>query len=802
MFKLGFVLQVGRGAHDRPGMEDRAIRGTQRQKFYGRDKEMMNIRWKVFGAVRFLLLAWAVLIAGCGGGVGKERTPSVPMTSTAQKKTQPVVIAPGQPEKETVVDDKGKVELVPTPSGYATRRLDETGETTSPKHLAKDAGSGTDGLSAEQEPSSVSSSRKAAKGPAMGSPLPPKGEGVADADQKIVLNFDDADLYEVIKTIAELLKINYIVDPGIKGRVTIQTAGGFRKKDLFPVFFQILEANNLTAFQEGSLYKIVPMKDASRMPIRSRTTADSRDLPISERVMIQIIPLRYISSQEITKLLTPFVSEGGVIVSDKGSNTLVVVDKGANIMKILRLVAAFDVNVFDRVHYRFYRLRYLDAEEVAKLLADFVAVSGDPTAPVKFVAVTRLNSLLAMSTHAKIFEKLDDIVRQIDVVTDEAEPRIHVYFVKNGEAKDLAELLGEVFLKKQEKTQKKETSKRSSSTGIAGNPFSQSRIAEKKAEEKAKAEAREQPAASKQPGAEVAEEGTGTVRSEIKITPDEIRNALIIEATPPDYRIVEDILKQLDVLPRQVLIEATIAEITHESGRELGMEWALGKGAAAGTASFLAQIGSAGLTYSIGVTDKWYAELTALASKGLVNVISSPHVLASDNKEAKIDVSREIPVASGTTTIASSTVVGETTIEYRDTGVILSVTPHINDRGLVTMDISEEVSDLDKDVNVAGENYPSFYKRTVTTTLTVKHGQTIAIGGLIKDKEIENISGVPCLIDIPVVRYLFGHDSKETEKVELIVLLTPRVVANLDDVDAVTEEFKQKVRNVIKRFYK
>ena len=290
--------------------------------------------------------------------------------------------------------------------------------------------------------------------------------------------------------------------------------------------------------------------------------------------------------------------------------------------------------------------------------------------------------------------------------------------------------------------------------------------------------------------------------AEIKITSDEIRNALIIEAIPSDYRIIEDILRRIDVLPRQVLIEATIAEVTHDSSIELGMEWALGKGAAAGgTGSFLATIGSAGLKYSIGVTDKWYAELNALATKGLVNIISSPHVLASDNQEAKIDVSREIPVASGQTTVSANTTLSETTIEYRDTGVILSVIPHINERGLVTMDISQEVSDLDADVNVANKNYPSFFKRTVKTTLTVKHGQTIVIGGLIRDKEEEDISGVPCLIDIPVVRYMFGYETKKTEKIELIVLITPRVVANLDDVDAVTQEFKQKVRNVVNRFF-
>ena len=173
-----------------------------------------------------------------------------------------------------------------------------------------------------------------------------------------------------------------------------------------------------------------------------------------------------------------------------------------------------------------------------------------------------------------------------------------------------------------------------------------------------------------------------------------------------------------------------------------------------------------------------------------------------DNIEARIDVSREIPIASAEMTYASATAVTTTSIQYRDAGVILVVTPHINDRGLVTMDVSQEVSELSENVKVAGQDYPSFFKRSISTSLTVAHGQSIAIGGLIKDKEDEGIGGVPCLIDIPVVRYFFGTWSKTVRKTELIVLITPRVIVNLDDVNAVTDEFKQKVKNVINRFYK
>jgi len=499
-------------------------------------------------------------------------------------------------------------------------------------------------------------------------------------------------------------------------------------------------------------------------------------------------------------LLTPFISSGGTIVSDIASNTLLVVDKGINVLKILRLVGTFDVNVFDKVKYRFYRLKHLDAEEVVAFLSDFTSYyEKTPNVFVKFIGLSRMNTLLVVSTSPHVFEKVEEILHRVDVSAEGSQPKIHVYFVKNGKAKGLASLLGKVFKTKASSVGK--AGKAGGSATISGNPFSAARVKEKKV---AKAvTAKDKGTSGKSSSAEKGESsGSGTLMGEISITSDEIRNALIIEATPSDYRLIEDILRRIDVLPRQVLIEATIAEVTHESGTELGVDWAFGKGAAGqGTGSFLATIGKAGLKYSIGVTDKWYAELNALAKKGFVNVISSPHVLASDNQEAKIDVSREIPVASGSTTVSSGTTLSETTIEYRDTGVILAVTPHINDRGLVTMDISQEVSDLDADVNVANKNYPSFFKRTVKTTLTVKHGQTIVIGGLIKDKETEDISGMPCLIDVPVARYLFGQEKKTTEKIELIVLITPRVVANLDDVDAATQEFKQKVKNVMKRFY-
>ena len=292
--------------------------------------------------------------------------------------------------------------------------------------------------------------------------------------------------------------------------------------------------------------------------------------------------------------------------------------------------------------------------------------------------------------------------------------------------------------------------------------------------------------------------GSGTLKGEINITADKIRNALIINAVPADYRVIENILRQIDVLPRQVLIEVTIAEISLDESTELGIEWTYLKGPGGlGTSLLGASLGSSGFAYTIGRTERWTSALAFLASEDKVNILSSPSVLASDNKEAKIDISTEVPVASAEYQYTSGEEpVLETTIEYRDTGVLLSVTPHINECGLVTMDINQEVSEQSQYVGVGGKEYPSFYKRSVNTTLTVKHAQTIVIGGLIRKTKSEGAAGAPWLSKIPIIRYLFGKETKSVSKTELIILITPHVIVSLNDVDAVTEEFKKKVGSI------
>ena len=487
----------------------------------------------------------------------------------------------------------------------------------------------------------------------------------------------------------------------------------------------------------------------------------------------------------MTKLLTPFVSKTGAIISDANSNTLLVVDKGINILKALKLVDVFDISLLEKVNHRFYFFENIDVEDAAKILREIS--SSYPIGrkdSLKLIAISRLNAVLAISPQAELLEKLDVFVGQLDIPSEDVEPRIYVYSVKNGEASQLGSLLNTIFGKAGEKT-----SKITRKDSVPPNPLA---VGSREKQPKRV----EQSVVVKEV---IAGNVSGSVRGEIKITPDEVRNALIIEATPRDYKIVSGILERLDVLPRQVLIEATVAEITLGKDLEMGVEWTFKNEPWTKTGLLSATMGAAGLHYAIGLTDKWQAALSALEQDNRVNILSSPHVLASDNKEAKIAISTEIPIATTEYTVTTGTEpILETSIQYRDTGVILTVTPHINESGLVTMDINQEVSEQSTNVSVAGKDYPSFYKRSVSTTLTVKHGQTIVIGGLIKETESDSMAGVPCLIGIPFIRYLFGKDKQGTSKTEMIVMITPRVIVNLEDVDAVTKEFKEKVSKVKK----
>jgi len=608
---------------------------------------------------------------------------------------------------------------------------------------------------------------------------------------KLIFNFDNAELSEVIRTLADLLHINYMLDKGVNGKVTIHTAGELSREDLFPVFYQVLEINGVTAVKDKNIYKIVPIKDVSRMQIMSRTE-QTGSIPAGERMIIQVIPLEFVSAQEISKVLTPFISQDGTIVSQDNRNLLVIVDKSDNISKVLRLVKVFDTDVFERVNHRFFPLSYSDAETIVDIMDKLFTAYGDAVkADVNFIPITRLNTLLVVSSNPKTFDAVENFIRQYDVPSQSTEPGIYVYPLKNGRAEDISGILSKVFTGKKDTLDKKKADKAT----VYRNPLDEGALKEKKKEQSTRQE--NVSTAPLPMGTDIAFE-SGTLRGEINITTDESRNSLIIEATPADYQIIKNLLTQLDVMPRQVLIEVTFAEITLDDSTAMGVEWSYSKGDANLSTSLLkATMGNSGLNFSIGNPDRWTAALSALSTENKVNILSNPSIMASNSMPANIDISQEIPVASSQYQYTTGdNPLLETNIEYRDTGIMLSVTPNINEHGLVTMDIDQEISEQASNVSVGGQDYPSFFKRSTKTTLTVQSGQTIVIGGLIRETNSDGVSGTPWFTNIPILSFLFGKTSDSTSKTELIIFISPYVIATADDVDAVTQEFSNRLKSL------
>jgi len=694
--------------------------------------------------------------------------------------------------EKTYVDQKGTFEITATPFGYVKRDI---------KRAEKDLSAPVPGqrepavplIPVVVTPAAPPAPRADTAGLAPGPSEKLAEKKAPENTGQISFDFDDADLYAVIRTFADLLKINYIIDPSVSGKVTIHTAGLLKVEDIFPVFYQTLEVNGLTAVKEGNVYRILKLRDALRMPIASKLVSEAKDIPPEERIIIQIIPLKFISAQEVTKVISPFISAEGTIISEVGSNTLLVVDKGINIYKILKLVDVFDVSVFEKINYRFYALENINADDAVKLLREVLSLSaGGSKDDVKFIPINRLNTLLIVSSGSGVFGRVDALIRQLDIPSDVGQSQIYIYSVKNGMATELGDILRLIFGKGGEI--KKSDGKES----VPTNPFSMATAKTPAAPGTPAVSAKPTASATSTAPAATQTGPSLTLRGDIRITADPIRNALIIEAIPGDYQIVEKILGRLDVLPRQVLIEVVIAEIALGKGTELGIEWTFKKDNWTDTGSLSAAIGGSGLQYALGLSQKWQVALHALASDSKLNILSSPSVLASDNKQARIDVTTEVPIPSTSYTIQTTGQnILETKVEYRNTGVILDVTPHINEYGLVTMEISQEVSSIGELLKVAAKDYYSFNKRKITTSLTVAHNQAIVIGGLISNKKSDAASGVPWLVNIPLIRWLFGTETKSVSKSELIVMITPRVITSLDDVDAVSAEFKKKIGNAI-----
>jgi general secretion pathway protein D len=636
-------------------------------------------------------------------------------------------------------------------------------------------------------------------------PAPPPAEKAADKgpaapERYVSLNFDNADISVVIQTIAELLHLNYIVSPSVRGRITIQTTDKLPVSSLLPVLEQILEVNNFTAVKSGIFYKIVPANQAKQELVE--TVLPSAVPSVSTGMVTKVAQLRYISPGEVVKVLTPFKTAAGLYQAHEASRLLFLTETPAKIADLMKIVELLDVDSFASIQVELYPVRYAGVEDLARELTQIVtqvfSATGRGRSLFRIVPVPQIGALMVFSGEPGLAANVREWIAKLDQPASEANERIFVYPLSHATAETLAAVIEKVF--------RRDAAKTSGKSAAAAQPVAAPSVMGQR------------PAA---PGTTVApapapamaaaaapSDGVASASSaSVVVVADKDTNALIIQTASWFYPAVEEVIKKLDVMPKQVLIEVLIAEITLDDTTQFGIQWALkGQGAINvagenhGVQSLTQNIyggvspASTGFSFFLTEANRLTAALNAYAKDSKLNILSAPHILATNNKEAKIDVGSEVPILKRTTSDPNNASLTTTTseIEYRSTGVILTVTPHINEGGYVTLDLQQEVSEAQTNT-LGGTDSPIIRKRTAKTTMVVKDQQTLVVGGLILENRDGTREGIPGLNKLPVIGYLFGSTKSHVVKTELVLLISPRVVNNVAEGDALTEQVKERV---------
>ena len=619
----------------------------------------------------------------------------------------------------------------------------------------------------------------------------------------ITLNFEDTDIREFIKVVmGDVLNKNYVIDEKVEGKVTIATARPVRKETLLTLVEDILAVNGAAIIKEGDIYRVLPRSQAvnkgNLTPSLSKRTADGYSA--------RIIPLQFIAAQEMQKILEPFLTEGSELRIDKKRNLVIVAGSQQEIATVQDTVDVFDVDWLRGMSVGLYPLDYVEPARLKTELDSVLgAIEADDSSEllqglVRIVPIDRLQSILLISSTPAALREVEIWIHRLDRPGKSVDKRLYVYNVQNAKATELGEILGHIF----------DTATESASA-FAGD----AQLAPGSSPPEITAGG-SQAATGDLAGAgpvvsQITGDGDGGVAlpsgQSVEIIADDVRNALVILATPRDYKMVEAALAKLDVVPLQVLIEANIIEVSLKDDLNYGVEWffknSIERGnVTEGRASLdLGEPGLSALSPSFSYTIVDTAEqvrvaLNALEQESEVNVLSSPSLMVLDNQTAFINVGDEIPVParqSVSNINPDSPTVNE--IRFRQTGVTLTVTPRVNSSGLVTMEIRQEVSNAVSTTS-SDIDAPTIQQRQVESTVAINSGETIVLGGLIQDSGTSAESGLPVLRRIPLLGKLFGQTRDEQRRTELLVMITPRVIRNRNEAKDVTEEFKRKLRGI------
>jgi general secretion pathway protein D len=605
----------------------------------------------------------------------------------------------------------------------------------------------------------------------------------------ITLNFEGADLREVIRTVmGDILKENYIIDPRVGGTITLRTARPIPKAAALHTLEEVLRMNGTVIVREADgVFRIVPFALAGKGNVTPQIGAPGKPLP--NGYSIQLVPLKFIGVADMSRILEPLAGEPSTVRADPLRNMLILAGTQLQIQHMLETIDMFDVDWISGMSVGLFTLKNIDAKtvmaELEKLLGD--KNLGPLAGALRVIPIERLNALLVVTPQPRYLEEARKWVERIDRSgTGSGGQRLYVYPMQNGKAEQLATLLNDVFSR--QKTAGKSTPAAQIAPGL------------KASEVKSTDNAAAKPAAAAPAAAAISvnigESGV-SVPQDVRVIADKDNNALLILASPADYENIEAALKKLDVAPRQVLIEATIAEITLKDELKYGLEWYFTNGA---REQGKLDVGAAGIAQLVpGFSYSWVsaagdigAVLNALARDTKLKIISSPHITVADNQTAKIQVGDKVPTISQTQTVEGTSNGIINSVQYVETGVLLNVKPHINAGGLVNLEIQQEVSNAIP-TETSGIDSPTIQKRAAQSVVTVQSGQTLVLAGLINETKSRSSEGLPLLSSIPIIGGLFGVEGHIDNRTELIVLITPRVLKNTLDASAITDEYRKRL---------
>ncbi len=601
------------------------------------------------------------------------------------------------------------------------------------------------------------------------------------------INFDAADIGEISKIIlSDMLHENYILNPKVKGSITLQTTKPLTKDELLPTLEMLLRMNGAVLVKREGIYRIEP----GAKGIHSANTSLMNSSKLATGYQVKVIPLEYVGVTDMAEIIKPIVPKEAIVRIDPARNILFVAGTREELEKIIDLINIFDVNYLAGMSFGFYPL---ENTEVDSIVADIENIfnKGGETTPLsgmlRFISIKHLNAILVVSPQKVYLREAEKWIRRLDQQNGViGEGGVIVYKVQYVDATELATTLNSVISGIAPTTGRSISVAPGQRTAQISN---KGRQPQKKA----------QITTSRSQG--------NTSLEGINIIADEPNNALIILAEPQQYRMLSKIIKHLDVMPLQVLIDATIVAVKLEDNLAYGVKWLFknsgpdglqGLGILGTIAAGATAAASGGFSYGLTRgTDDIRLVFNALAKDDKVNVLSSPSLMILNNQEATIKVGDSVPIRTteSTNTGGSLNPIQTSNIEMLDTGVILTVKPRVNASGMIILEIDQSVDNAIQ-TESSGIDSPTILKRQIQTTVTVVDGESVVLGGLISEEHSYLNTGIPFLKDIPYLGWLFGTQGKKVVKNELIVVITPRVVANKFDARKLTDEYKRKLTGI------